>query len=619
MLLITFILLIKQLLFIHFTEIQHNQVLVFVVSTSLTLLIMTLIYGSKLKSKKLLLGIHYTVYSLILFADVLYYSHFNTLPSISMLAQIKLLPSVSSSVTSLVNIKEALFIIDLPIVFYYLKYKMTEIESVIIPRKVRRLMPVAAFGALMISYSYIQAEGLNNSLIYQEPYNYHLYDMMLQLDHNSKFGGKDISLDKIEDLVHRREYREGAYTGLGRGKNLIVIQVEALQNFVVNLKYNGEEITPNLNKFIKDKSSIYYDNYYHLTARGNTSDAEFVSNNSLYPSETSPTYSEYEKNTFYGLPWILRENGYSTIALHGYNKEFWNRNDAYVNQGFETFISEEDYNVDEKILLGMRDEDFFLQSVEKLKHYSKISEKPFYGFMITLSSHDPFNIPEQYWSLDLEPELQETIVGNYLQSIRYFDYSFGLFLEKLKAEGLYENTVIALYGDHFAIGESVENDKLMENLIGKNYGPEDVMNIPLIIHIPGEDINYINSNIGSQLDFFPTILNIMGYENKKGIVLGRDLNNFKGYNFVAPQAIMEEGSFIDNEVILSVPKTRIFSDSVVLDIKTGEKLDLEDYKYRYEYISEEVNLGREILRQNLIKELMKKRSQIKRSLLKSLL
>lgn len=606
MLLITLLLFLKQLLFIYFTEIQHNQVLVFVVSTSLTLLVMTLIYGSKLKSKKLLLGIHYTIYSLILFADVLYYSHFNTLPSISMLAQIKLLPSVSSSVASLISIKEALFIIDLPIVFSYLKHKMTKIESVIIPRKVRRVLPVAAFGVLMISYSYVQATGLSSSLIYQEPYNYHLYDMILQLDNNREFGDKDISLEKIEDLIHRREYKEGKYTGLGRGKNLIVIQVEALQNFVINLKYKGEEITPNLNKFIRDKSSIYYDEYYQLTARGNTSDAEFVSNNSLYPSETSPTYSEYENNTFYGLPWILRENGYSTIALHGYNKEFWNRNDAYVNQGFETFISAEDFDIKEEILLGMRDEDFFLQSVEKLKYFSKVSEKPFYAFMVTLSSHDPFNIPEEYWSLDLEPELQNTIIGDYFQSIRYFDYSFGLFIERLKSEGLYENTVIALYGDHFAIGGSEETDELMGNLIGKEYGPEDIMNIPLVIHIPGEDINSVNSNVGSQLDFFPTILNIMGYENKKGIVLGRDLNNFGGYNFVAPQSIMEEGSFIDDKIIFSVPRTREFTESVALDKKTGKKLDLEDYRFRYEYIQDEVNLGREILRQNLIKVLIEK-------------
>src|SRR5690606_30397750 len=102
---------------------------------------------------------------------------------------------------------------------------------------------------------------------------------------------------------------------------------------------NGQEVTPNLNKLIMDKSSIYYDNYYQLLGRGNTSDAEFVTHNSLYPSMEEPTYTQYEKNTFYGLPWLLRDNNYTCWAFHGYKKDYWNRANAYVNQGFQRFIS----------------------------------------------------------------------------------------------------------------------------------------------------------------------------------------------------------------------------------------------------------------------------------------
>ncbi len=143
--------------------------------------------------------------------------------------------------------------------------------------------------------------------------------------------------------------------------------MEALQKFPLNRFYNEQELTPNLNKLIEDKSTIYFNNYYQQIGRGNTADAEFVSNNSLYPSMDEPTYSQYEENTFHGLPWVLRDNGYRSWVFHGYKKEFWNRERAYPNQGFERFISEEDYNLEETIGFGITDEEFFKQSMDYLK------------------------------------------------------------------------------------------------------------------------------------------------------------------------------------------------------------------------------------------------------------
>ncbi len=162
-----------------------------------------------------------------------------------------------------------------------------------------------------------------------------------------------------------------------------------MQDFVIDLQYNGQEITPNLNKLVHDKSSLYYDNYHQLLGRGNTSDAEFVSNNSLHPSMEEPTYTKYEDNTFYGLPWLLRDNGYTAWVFHGYEKEFWNREKAYVNQGFQRFVSEEDYEFEEVLGFGIRDEDFYAQTIEYLKELDNIDENPFYAFIISLSSHTP--------------------------------------------------------------------------------------------------------------------------------------------------------------------------------------------------------------------------------------
>ena len=157
----------------------------------------------------------------------------------------------------------------------------------------------------------------------QEVYSYHVTDIVETI-----FRDDDIieevflTTDDIEDLRSRARLKEGRLTGLGQDKNLIVIQVEALQNFVINLEYEGQEITPNLNRFINNSSSLYYDNYFQMLGKGNTSDAEFVTQNSLYPSMEEPTYFQYEDNTFYGLPWLLRDYGYTAWAFHGFEKEY---------------------------------------------------------------------------------------------------------------------------------------------------------------------------------------------------------------------------------------------------------------------------------------------------------
>ncbi len=259
-----------------------------------------------------------------------------------------------------------------------------------------------------------------------------------------------------------------------------------------------------MNRLIDDNSTIYFDNYYQQIGRGNTSDAEFVSNNSLYPSMEDPTYKQYYDNTFYGLPWILRDNGYTAWVFHGYKKEFWNRERAYPNQGFQRFISEEDYDVVESIGFGITDEEFFRQSMDYLKELDSIDDNPFYAFIITLTSHTPpFKMPDEYKELDIRAEHEDTILGDYLQSIHYTDKALGQFFKALKEEGLYEDSVIALYGDHFAItGLNESGIELMTDFLEHPYDIDEMFKIPLLIHVPGEDIKETVSQIGSQLDFY---------------------------------------------------------------------------------------------------------------------
>jgi phosphoglycerol transferase MdoB-like AlkP superfamily enzyme len=340
-----------------------------------------------------------------------------------------------------------------------------------------------------------------------------------------------------------------------------------------------------------------------MLGRGNTSDAEFVSQNSLYPSMEEPTYTQYVNNTYYGLPWLLRDNGYNAWVFHGYKADYWNREEAYVNQGFQRFISEKDFDFDDIIGFGLKDEDFFDQSIHYLKELDKKDENPFYAFMITLSSHTPFLMPEEYQTLRIREEHKDTMLGNYLQAIHYTDQQIGSFIESLKREGLYDDTVIAIYGDHFAVLSTDENEQpIMSDLLGERYDFDSMMNMPLIIHVPGEDIHEINTTLGSQLDFYPTIANIMGYNNEKGLVFGRDLNNTEE-NYVFPQTYMLKGSVITDTSVLEISRDGIFEHSRAYDRETRKEIDINQFKALSKKAEEEINKGHYILKHDTLKEL----------------
>lgn len=616
--LLNILVLLKTILYVNITEIKFNKILVFLMTALISIVILEFINRMETRHKKKIRLIFYSILSIVMFVDVVYYIQFSTLPSIALLGQVSQLSAVGDSVKYLLDFKNILLILDLPIliVFYIINRERIDSEGLNIEaikfqadidryrlrQKVKDMTLKVSVSLLALSMVGVAALDKYDSVKSQELYTYHLTDI---IDSLLKRGEVEVlSKSDISELEKRTDLKDGKHTGIARDKNLIVVQVEALQNFVIGLEYEGQEVTPELNKLIKDKSTIYYDNYYQLVGRGNTSDAEFVSHNSLHPSMEEPSYTRFENNDFYGLPKLLKEKGYKTIAMHGHDGEYWNRRKAYKKQGFDEFLDDKFYKVDELIGLGVRDEDFFRQNVQYLKDYKSKNKQPFYSFMVTLTSHTPYNMPEKYRSMKISKEHEGTILGNYLQAINYTDKQIGLLIDELKAAGLYEDTAIALYGDHYGISSAHEDDqKLMSDFLGYNYDYDEMMNIPLIVHVPASEINERVSKVGSQLDFYPTILNIMGQKNEKGLMFGRDLNNFEGYNFVAPQTYMRKGSFIDDTTTFVISRDGIFDHSRAYE-KEGKKEieDIEDLRPTHERAIKEINRSDYILNHNLLKE-----------------
>lgn len=605
---------IKFIIFTSITRVEHNRLPIIIISSIIASFILSLISKSKWECKrKEILGLSiYSLISILLLVDSTYFSQFNSLTSVALLKQVSQLSSILDSIKALINLQIILLVIDLPLLYFLGKQK----PGFIIHNKVSSLKilkdPIILSAVLMGLILFYSINGQIKSIEGQEFFVYHFIDLKkniyktLDLEERIESEAAAVFTDEdLGELRQRAKLEKGKLTGIGKGKNLIVLQVEALQNFAINLIYDGQETTPNLNRLIGDHSSVYYNNYYQLLGRGNTSDAEFVSQNSLHPSMDEPTYLKYADNTFYGLPWLLRDNNYTAWVFHGNEKTYWNREQAYVNQGFQRFISQEDFEFEDTIGFGIKDEDFFPQSIEYLKEMDAIDDNPFYAFMISLTSHTPFNMPEEYQALNIRKEHKDTILGNYLQAIHYTDKQIGIFIDRLKEEGLYEDTVIALYGDHFAVlSTQKQEQKIMSEFLGTNYDFHHMMNVPLIVHVPGQEINETISITGSQVDFYPTMANIMGYKNYKGLVFGRDLTNYEDKNYVYPQTYMLKGSIIDDASVFEISRDGVYDHSRAYKISTGENIDVDEFRDQHYKAISEIDKSNYILENDLLKNLV---------------
>jgi phosphoglycerol transferase MdoB-like AlkP superfamily enzyme len=462
---------------------------------------------------------------------------------------------------------------------------------------------VAALLILCVLVFNSSASYLITSLSNQEIYSYHIKDVLNKLTGNSMLDKNPEFRYAVTDSYETE--KDSPLFGVAKGRNLIVIQVESLQNLVVNRTYNGQEITPNLNGLIKG-DTVYFDRYYQQIGSGNTSDAEFATNNSIYGTLASYTYKLFPDNYYRGLPVLLGEQGYETAVLHAYeDRDFWNREEMYKSLGFDTFyggiggMDKGQFNMTEWMGWGLTDSEFFKQAITYLKEMAQ----PFYSFIITLSNHHPFEMLDKYKFIDLLPEDEGTIFGNYLNSAAYTDYSIGLLMQELKDAGLYENSIIAIYGDHLGLPKSDAGIyESVSRFLGKDYDFDTMMNIPLIISVPGADQNIRRtvSTVGGQLDFLPTVACLMGFDSLDTVYLGHNLLTV-GSGFVAEQTYMTKGSFFSDDIAYEMSRDGVFENGRAWNPKTGEAAPVEDCYDGYMKSMGLINASEYILKNDVLR------------------
>ena len=529
-----------------------------------------LIYGSIyfLKPSKrsfAVIGVS-ALFSVIMIANTLFYKFYDDIMTLPILLQMDNTGGLGSSVMNLIDFKVLFLVMNLPILMIANRRLKDSTKGT--PHFYKKYF-ISMIGAYLLTFGLSYLSGLP---MFNVPYNrevmiktlgiyqYGLYDIYLSLTTPIDYAlAENNEFIEVSNYVKSNQINPNSELfGVAKDQNIIVISLESLQEFAINLEVNGEEVTPFLNQFIQE--CYYFDNFYQQTSQGKTSDAEFITENSLYAADRGSAFYAKSQNQYESLASIFKGQGYYTAVFHANEKEFWNRETMYEALGFDHFFDESAFLVNEENSFGwgLTDEAFFEQTLDYLKGLPQ----PFYAKLLTLTNHYPFEIPEQYQYIS-PGETNNEIVNHYITTVRYLDEALKSFITNLKESGLYDNTIIVMYGDHYGLSESYYEDLailLQEEEITLNRHL-DLQRVPFIIHLPNQEEGEVVSTVSGQIDMKPTLLNLVGLPVNAYINFGQDL-------FAADRReliVLRDGSFIGSEYR--------YADSTCLRSDSGELVD----------------------------------------------
>ena len=473
--------------------------------------------------------------------DAMYFRGFLTVPSVLILTQTANLDNLGGTVFSMLSSTDYLLFLDLVILGIYVfltrnTYKNNSGKRAIKTFLVTFIVPLIYVAYVPFNINVLGNEDVHNAYLFDDydPTNtckyftsvgYHIMDIYTVYRDSKPYTLTDEESKQVEEYYEWKNENlpDNEYAGISKGKNLIIIQVESLEDFVIGKSINGQEITPNLNKIINQ--SLYFPNIYEQVNEGTSSDCDLMINTSMLPLRRGCTFFRYPNTTYNSLPKILGSQGYSQISMHPDKGSFWNYANALKGGiDFENFIDYFSFNHDDEIGMGISDKSYFSQVADKLKDLST----PFYAHTITLTNHGPFDLPAEMRQLSLDSELNASELGGYFESVHYTDDAIGEFLNKLDAEGLLDNTTIVITGDHTGVhkyyNHGIESLSNKEDWFLDNGEPT----VPFIIYNKNSTVQPKTfDTIGGQIDIMPTLLYIIGVDSNvyENTALGRNLLN----------------------------------------------------------------------------------------------
>ena len=567
--------------------------------------------------------------------NAIYYSWYSSFASFSLLSALGQVGEVGDAV--LAKLKVIYFIYLIPFgLFIYINSRLNKKDYFSYMRKIEKgkimFVSTLAISTILLglnmamvskgSYSSLQKQWNRESIVKSFGIIIYQGNDLFQTSYskmNSLFG-YDEAARKFVDYYNNREVEESdnKYTGMFEGKNVIMMHLESMMTFFVDLKINGVEITPNLNKLTKE--GLYFSSFYPEISVGTSSDTEFTVNTSLLPVSSGTVFVSYYNREYVSLEKLLSDKGYYTFSMHGNKASMWNRNKMHPSLGYKDMYFEDKYNIDEVVGLGLSDHSFYNQIMPILTDIENKNTN-YMGTIITLSNHTPFNDLEHYPELDLtykatklneETGVEEEIVydylegtklGNYIKSAHYADMALGEFFDSINNSDVMDNTVFVMYGDHdaklnksefdryynynFETGEIKSSDD--PTYINYDYYQNELnRKTPLIIWSKNKKLRTEVKYPMGMIDVLPTISNMLGIKNV--FALGHDIFETKNDNIVP----FPNGNYLTKKVYYNASKEEYMP-------LTNEPIDENYIKECKDYTENIIELSNDIIVYDLIK------------------
>lgn len=596
---------------------NYSQIKPLLADVAVVLLFALISYVFKKPKKQFVYLLIFTIiFSILCVANSIYYTNYKSFISVSLISTASQLGGVMDAVTkNILEIKDLVFLWSIPaliVVYILMKKRTRDYQSQIKEKKKRRIYAgitlvtslslLAVFSTTLTGTDYSRLRKQWNREYVLGTfglYTYQLSDIVsctsAQINMMFGYSESEATFKKFYDdktkTEETTEVKNNQYSNIFKGKNVLVIHAESIQQFTMDTYMNGEEVTPNLNKLARE--GLYFSNFYAQESVGTSSDSEFTFSSSLMPASNGTVAINYWDRDYTTIQKMMKKQGYYVFSMHGNNGSYWNRLNLHKSLGYDRLYNyTTDFNIDETIGLGLSDKSFFRQAVPKIEEINKQNSK-WYGTMIMLSNHTPFtdiervsdfNVDFKYKKYNEEtgmyeetsaPFLEGTKLGSYIKSVHYADEALGQFMNDLDKQGLLDNTVVVIYGDHDAKVKEGEYNRYY------NYNPftNQVLSEDDDGYIPVDDFYYnINrkvpfiiwskdggykpkeiTRVMGMYDVQPTLGNMLGFENK--YALGHDIFSFKK----------------DEENIVIFPNGNFVTDKVYYDSQKNTYFDLSNY------------------------------------------
>lgn len=545
--------------------------------------------------------------TILLFANIIYYREFaDFITFSSAMASRKTSEGLGKTVLDSLQLWDFIYLLDyLLIAILFLKKKITTDDR---PFHKRASFAVTALSVLAFSINLFMAEldrpelltrGFSNTYVVRAlglpTFSIYSTNQAIQAQKERDSASPD-DLATVKDYLstHYASPNQN-YFGIGKGRNVIVLHLESFQQFLIDykLKVDGKEyeVTPFINSLYHSKETFAFSNFFNQVKAGKTSDAETMMETGLFGLANGSFMVNYGgENTQFAAPTILAQNGnYTSAVFHGNVGSFWNRNNAYKQWGYNYFFDASYFSEQtssNSFQYGLNDKTMFADSIQYLEHM----QQPFYTKFITVTNHYPYNSlagNSEEQGFPLAQTNDETING-YFATANYLDTSIKAFFQYLKDTGIYDNSIIVLYGDHYGISNS-RNPELAP-LLDKDtetwsqYDNAMLQRVPYMIHVPGMTKGFISDTYGGEIDGLPTLLHVLGIDTKNYTQVGQDLLSAENKQIVAlrtagsyitPRYTSYNGRIYDTVSGLEITNPDETTSAELENIKTSAALQLQ--------------------------------------------